>query len=141
MPSGRTAREAHRACFLADHKDCIDASSVADSKERQFERPVISFAAEMLFSMSWSDPENLESWNGYSCLAFFSFSLALSTSIHHSLQKQSRCFFPLPSASAAAQVDHPHLYVIHELYRGKVDASADHGRSRIGRCLERRESG
>lgn len=59
VPSGRTAREAHRACFLADHRDCIDASSVADSKEWQSERSVISFAAEMLSSMTRSDPENL----------------------------------------------------------------------------------
>lgn len=72
VPSGRTARDAHRACFLADHRDCIDASSVADSNEWQPERPVISFAAEILSCIFRSDPENLETRYGYPCLVFVS---------------------------------------------------------------------
>lgn len=70
VPSGRTASDAHRACFLADHRDSIDASSVADSKERQPERPVIVFADEMLSAIVRSDPENLENQHGYLRLVF-----------------------------------------------------------------------
>ena len=125
VPSGRTASDAQRACFLADHRDCIDASSVADSNEWQSVRLVISFAAEMLSPIVRSDPENLWrpvllSWAGR-CLP-----LPLTTVVRHLLQKQGSCLFPLPTAGTTAHVDDLHLYIIHKLYRGEVDTLTDH---------------
>lgn len=35
VPSGRTARDAHRACFLADQRESISASVLADSNDLQ----------------------------------------------------------------------------------------------------------
>lgn len=52
VPSGRTARDAHRACFLADHRDSMEASSDADAKELQLEFMAISFTMAVLSSMA-----------------------------------------------------------------------------------------
>lgn len=48
VPSGRAASDAQRACFLADHNDCICSSMVADSNDWQLFDLTMSFARRIL---------------------------------------------------------------------------------------------
>jgi hypothetical protein len=59
VPSGRTARHAHSACFLADHKDAISASSVAEVNVWLALDLVTFLAALMPSLIVCSVPENL----------------------------------------------------------------------------------
>lgn len=59
VPSGRAARHAQSACFLADHRDSISASLVAEENDWQLDERARSLAARTLASMASLVPENL----------------------------------------------------------------------------------
>ena len=59
VPSGRTARQAQSACFLADQREAMASSLVAESNERHADDLATCFAARVLSLIVSSVPENL----------------------------------------------------------------------------------